>query len=81
MLTIETPTGTTFANSLNPPQIQINRVSSDNRTVDFLPIATLRVQESAKFRVVVNRQRSPVGQFRAKVTSDRLVEGSVFSDH
>ena len=81
VLTIETPTGTTFANSLNPPLIRINRTSSDKRTVDFLPLATLRPQESAKFRVVVNRLRNPVGAFRAKVTSDRRVEGRVFSDH
>ena len=80
VLMVETPEGTEFATSLNPPMIRAKRASSDKRTVEFSPIATLRVEETAKFRVVVEADAANVGRFRAKVTSEDLPEGAVFSD-
>ena len=80
VLMVETPEGTEFVTSLNPPMIRASRTSSDQRTVEFNPISTLRVDETAKFRVVVERDRASVGRFRAKVTSHRLPDGAVFSD-
>ena len=80
VLMVEAPAGTTFVTSLNPPMIRAARASSDKRTVEFTPIATLRPNETAKFRVVVAPKTSSIGRFRAKVTSDRIIRGAVYSD-
>ncbi len=80
VLTIETPPGTKFVTSINPPMIRAQRASNDKRTVEFLPIAALRPKESAKFRIVVRREQPTDGRFRAKITSSRLTDGIIFSD-
>ncbi len=79
VLTVETPAGSTFAKSLNPPMVRPVRISSDKRTVEFLPIATLRPQETARFRLVVQRNQATIGTFRAKVASESSPDGTVFT--
>ena len=79
-LSIETPEGTRYYNSYNPPQIEAIRTSPDGRVVDFLPIATLRPGEPMTFRVLVQPDRFDVtGTFKAKVKSD-LNPNYVFDD-
>ena len=80
VLTIEAPQGTEFYRSLNPPMIRESRRSSDGRTVEFLPISSLRGGESATFQIVVRGTEPRRGSLRAKITSDRWPEGSVFTD-
>ncbi len=79
VLTVETPAGTTFDTSLNPPMVRPVRISSDERTVEFLPIATLRPQETARFRLVVRRNQATIGTFRAKASSASHPDGFVFA--
>jgi uncharacterized repeat protein (TIGR01451 family) len=78
-LSIETPPGTRFYNSSNPPQIQTFRTSQDGRLVDFLPISTLRPGETMSFRVLVRQDQLDVGRFVAQVKSD-LNPNNVISD-
>jgi hypothetical protein len=80
VLTIETPEGTTFQTAISPPLIRPSRYASDKRTVEFLPIATLRANEKARFRIVAKRSGGKISRFRAKITSDRISHSPVFSD-
>ena len=69
-LTIQTPAGTRFADSTNPPRVQTINVSPDGRQVEFLPISTLRPGETTTFRVLVRQDAANVDQFTAQVKSD-----------
>jgi uncharacterized repeat protein (TIGR01451 family) len=69
-LSIETPEGTRYFNSYNPPQIEAFRTTPDGRQVDFLPISTLRPGETMPFRVLVRQEAATIGNFKVQAKSD-----------
>ena len=71
VLTVTLPEGARYESSINPPMIRARKTTPDRRTVEFLPIAELRGDETATFRIVVTSQRSGTGVFRAEVISAR----------
>ncbi|MCA9262510.1 MAG: DUF11 domain-containing protein [Planctomycetales bacterium] len=71
VLQVELPEQTKYVSSINPPLIRARSASPNGRRIEFLPIAELRPDETAIFRLVVNPQVPGTGSLTASVTSQR----------
>jgi uncharacterized repeat protein (TIGR01451 family) len=69
-LSIQTPSGTRFQSSIDPPGVNPTRKSPDERQVDYQPIGELRGGERVSFQITVARQEDEIGDLLARATSD-----------
>ena len=79
-LSIQTPSGTRFQTSIDPGGVIPARTSPDGRQVDYEPIAELRAGDKITFQVTVAREAGQVGDFLARLTSDRLATPMMVDD-
>jgi uncharacterized repeat protein (TIGR01451 family) len=79
-LSIQTPSGTRFQTSIDPGGVIPARTSPDGRQVDYEPIAELRAGDKITYQVSVAREAGQVGDFLARLTSDRLATPMMVDD-
>ena len=81
VLAVTLPEGARFERSINPPMIRATSGSTpDRRTIQFMPIAELRPDESTIFRIMATASQTGSGTFRAEVTSMRSPEPTVVTE-
>jgi hypothetical protein len=80
-LQVQTPSGTRFQSSVDPPLVRPIRRGADGRQVDYAPIATLRPSEMVSFQIKVSQVAGErLGDFLARVVSDRHPDPIVADD-